>query len=109
MTLVYILVCCVPFLIIILTFMVIGSTASRFYRAGKTVYVEVSPTVENLKKSASDAQSKSSVISEKSQSIAKAFEEISGRLAFIHEAYEEIMDSPAVRFANIARKFSGRK
>ncbi|MBN1289799.1 MAG: hypothetical protein JXA49_09215 [Actinobacteria bacterium] len=109
MTLVYILVCCVPFLIIILTFMLIGSTAARFYRAGKTVYVEVSPSFEKLKKSADEVQSKTSAISGKTQSVSTAFEEISGRWSFIREAYVEIMDSPAVRIANLASRFSGRK
>lgn len=109
MTLVYVLVCCVPFLFIILTFLLIGAVSVRFYRAGKDFYIEFQPSVERLKKSAEQAQSRSTAIGEKSKGISETMEEISGRFAFLNEAYEEIMDSPAVRVANLAGKSRRKK
>ena len=109
MTLVYVLVCSVPFLFIILTFLLIGAVSMRAYRAGKEFYIELQPSIERLKKSTEQAQSKSKTISDKSQGISDTFEELSGRLSFLHETYEEVMDSPAVRVASMAGRVRGKK
>lgn len=109
MTLVYVLVCCVPFLIIILTFLLIGAVSARFYRSGKEFYVEFQPSIDRLKKSTEQVQSKGNTISERSKNISGLIEEISGRFAFLNDTYQEIMDSPAVRIANLAGKTRGGK
>lgn len=109
MTLVYVLVCCVPFLFIILTFLLIGAVSARAYRAGKEFYIEIEPSIDSLKKSSEQLQSKSNAISKKSESISGTFAELSGRLDFLQETYEEIMDSPAIRAASLAGRVRGRK
>lgn len=109
MTLVYVMVCCVPFLFIILTFLLIGAVSARAFRAGKDLYIELQPSIDNLKKSAENAQSTSAGISARSQNISKTAEELSGRLTFLQETYNEILDSPAVRIADLAGRVRGGK
>ena len=109
MTLVYILVMCVPVGLILLVFAAIGIAVFKTAMSGKRAYEETKPFVVDLKQRATAAQQKSVEIAQRGKALSDSFQEIQGRWAFVSQSFKEISNSPFARFAGAAGKSTGRK
>ena len=107
MWLVYLLLFVLP---VVLVGLVIGSIAAagaRTYRNGIRAYQDVRPFISDLKSRAEKAQKMGLDFADRGGKLAKTFEEIGGRWAFITEFFQETAKSPLVRIAGLAGRFSG--
>jgi hypothetical protein len=109
MVVTYLLICLVPVALIIVVFVVTGAAAMKVARAGRRMYTDILPDINELKETAARAQQKSLEFSERGKKLSEAFEEIAGRWAFITKTLSETTKSPIVKFAEIAGKHAGRK
>lgn len=109
MTLSIVLICCLPAGLILLVFLAIGAAAARTYRTGRRALSDFKPYVDDLSKQASRAQHLASGFAGRTEGVARTFEEIGGRWAFITKTISETANSPAVRFADLAGRFANRR
>jgi len=108
MVLAIVLICCLPVGLILLVFFAIGSAGARTYRRGMRAWVDFKPFVDNLQQSATRAQRLTSDFSNRGMKLQQDIEELGGRWAFIAESVTETANSPALRVAELAGKFSSR-
>jgi hypothetical protein len=108
-TLAIILICCLPVFLIVLVFFAIGTAGASTFRRGKRAYADFKPYVNDLNKQVSRAQQMSSSFADRGAGLSKTYEEMGGRWAFIVETISELTDSPAVRFADMAGRFTNRR
>lgn len=109
MTLVFVLVCCLPVVLVFMVILAIGAAAMKLVRHGKRTYEDIRPQLEDLKKKAERAQHVVTGFAERGNKLSATFEEISGRWAFVDQTFKEAKSSPIARFAGIAGRFAGRK
>jgi len=109
MTLVYILVTCVPVAFILLLFAAIGIAGFKTAMTGKRVYEETKPYVGDLKQRATAAQQKNVELAQRGKALSDSFQEIQGRWAFVAQSFKESSKSPFARFAGAAGKFTGKQ
>lgn len=107
MVLVYILVCSVPFLIIFMVFAAIAAAGLKVGRTGKIVYQDLKPYIDDLKEKSDRAQKMGMDFADRGVRLQKTFEEISGRWAFITQTFQETTQSPVVKLASYAGRFTG--
>jgi hypothetical protein len=105
MTLALILIWCIPVAFIVIVMFAIGAAGARVYRMGRRAYVDVKPLVDDLTGSAMRAQQRATEFTERGNQIARNFEEISGRFAFITETLSESANSPVIKAAEVAGRF----
>ncbi len=109
MTLAIILICCLPAGLILLVIFAIGSAGGRTFRVGKRAYADFKPYINDLKQKASRAEKLAGGFAGRAEGLTKTYEEISGRWAFIIETISETTNSPAVRIAEMAGRFTSRR
>lgn len=106
MLLVYLLIFLSPVAVILLVMFAIGVAAARTVRTGKRIFRDVKPLADDLKERATSAQQRGLSFADRGNGIAKSFEEIAGRWAFIGEAFQETKSSPLVKLAGMAGRYA---
>ena len=109
MTLTIILICCLPVGLILLIFFAIGTAGARTYRMGKRAYADFKPYINDLNAKVNRAQQMGNGFAERGANLSKTVEEIGGRWAFITQSFSETTHSPAVRIAEAAGRFAGKR
>ena len=109
MVVAYLLICLIPFALIMAVFVAIGAAAMKVVRKGKKMYADIQPDINDLKEKAARAQHKGLEFSERGKKLSETFEEIAGRWAFTSKTLEETTKSPLVKLAGMAGKRAGQK
>lgn len=107
MTLVYIMVCCLPVVLIVLVVSAIVAAGQKTFKTGNRLYRETKPHIDNLVAQGHRAQQMSASFAERGNKLAESFEEMSGRWAFIVEEVQGTRESPLVKMAGMAGRFLG--
>ena len=107
--LIYLLIVLLPIGLIGLVIFAIAGTGMNIYRTGKRGYSDLKPYIDSMNAKVKLAQEKTVKFAERGDNLAKSFEEINGRWAFIIEGFTETKKSPAVKLAGIAGKMRSKK
>ena len=107
--LIYLLIVLLPIGLIGLVIFVIAGAGMNIYKTGKRGYSDVKPFIDGMNAKVKFAQEKTVKFAERGDNLAKSFEEINGRWAFITEVFTETKKSPAVKLAGMAGKMRSKK
>jgi hypothetical protein len=107
--LIYLLIILLPIGLIGLVIFVTAGAGMNIYRTGKRGYADLKPYIDSMNAKVKLAQEKTIKFAERGDNLAKSFEEINGRWAFIAEGFTETKKSPAVMLAGMAGKMRSKK
>lgn len=106
--LIYLLICLLPLSLIVLVIASIAGAGLRTYRAGARAANEFKPYIDGFAADVQRAQERGSSFAERGQRLTETFDEIAGRWAFVVEALSDTTQSPVIRLANLAGRFTSR-
>ncbi len=99
--LIYLLICLLPVALILLVFAAIAGAGMRVYRTVMRSLKELKPYTDGIAADVKRAQDRGASFAERGQKVAETFAEISGRWAFVTEAFSEASQSPVTKLAGL--------
>lgn len=106
MWIVYLLVCCIPFAMIIAVFAAVIGAGISVGRSGMRAYRGMKPYIDDATAKVKRAEQLAGELADRGNNLQKTFEEIGGRWAFIINEVQQSTGSPAVKAAEWAGRFA---
>lgn len=109
MILIYILVTCIPVLMIGLVLVFVGIAGFKTAMNGKRAYKEIQPLLTDLQQKIVRTQQRGLEFARRAKVLSDAFGELQGRWAFVGGQFKETSKSPLAKFASMAGKRFGER